>query len=299
MSDSVVAIDVGGTTVKGARYDADATREAHRSVPTPTDPAAVVDSIAALIESLIEPGTVSVGVVVPGVVDPVAGVARYAANLGWRDVALGSLLSARLSRRVAIDHDVTAATRTVSGANPSVGSLLFVSIGTGIAAGYAVDGTVWRGASGQAGELGHTCVVPDGELCACGQLGCLEVYASGAGIARRYRAAGGETGLGTGDIVLRLSGDPVAAQVWSEAVQALGSALATAVLLLDPALIVIGGGVAQAGSALLDPVRPELSRRLQWRSAPDIRTAPVDAGLRGAARLAWDSVGLVRAEVSV
>lgn len=299
MTDTVVAIDVGGTSVKGARYDADGTREAHRYVPTPTDPVAVVDATAELIESLIGPDTVSVGVIVPGLVDPVAGVARYAVNLGWHDVALGSLLSARLGRRVAIDHDVTAATRAICDAHPSVGSLLFVSLGTGIAAGFAVGGTVWRGASDQAGELGHTCVVPDGELCACGQRGCLEVYASGAGIARRYQAAGGETGLGADRIAIRTADDPIAAQVWTEAVQALGSALATAVLLLDPELILIGGGVAQAGSALLDPVRAELSRRWQWRSAPDIRTAPADAGLRGAARLAWGSIGAARAGVSV
>jgi glucokinase len=312
MTASVVALDVGGTSIKAARYDRHGTCEARRSVPTPA--AGIVDAIGSSARALLAPDTVSVGVVVPGLVDPVTGTVGYSVNLGWRDVALRAPLADRLPVPVAIDHDVTAATRAEA-VHIGAGSVLFVSLGTGVAAGFAVDGVVWRGTGNQAGELGHVCVVPDGEACACGQRGCLEVYASGAGVARRYRAAGGATGRSAGDIAARSgnhiaarsgnhiaagsAGDPIAVRVWDDAVTALAAALATAVLLFDPAVIVLGGGLSTAGSALIQPVRLELSRRLVWRSAPPVRAAHwgVDAGLRGAAMLAWRATDVAHAGV--
>jgi glucokinase len=293
---TVVAIDVGGTSIKAARYDRFGGRESGLTVATPRGGTGAVAAIAAAAASLMTSVTRSVGVVVPGLVDPALGVVRYAANLPWRDLALRSLLSDRLGCPVAIDHDAAAATRAeASVAEPDESALLYVSIGTGISTGYAVDGQVWRGSRGLAGELGHSCVVPDGEPCACGQRGCLEAYASGSAVARRYVAAGGAAGTQAADVVARRRTDPLAARVWDDAVQSLARALATAVLLLDPAVIVLGGGVSAAGPALLDPLAAAMSARLAWRPAPAMRVSrwPTEAGSRGAAMLAWDLVDAV------
>jgi glucokinase len=290
---TVVAIDVGATTIKGARYDRAGARESRLTVPTPSGEPDAVDAIAATAEALTTADTSSVGVVVPGLVDPALGMVRYAANLQWRDVALRSQLCDRLACPVAIDHDVMAATRAeAAAAGPGEDALLYVSLGTGICVGYALAGQVWRGFRGEAGELGHSCVVPDGEPCACGQRGCLETYASGSAVARRYTDAGGAPGSDAADVVARRGTDPLAAGVWNDAVQALATALSTAVLLLDPAVIVFGGGVSGAGPALLDPVAEAMSTRLAWRPIPPMRLSHwrTEAGQRGAAMLAWDLI---------
>ncbi len=297
---TVVAIDVGGTTIKGMRYDRFGRCEAGQGVPTPRGGPQALDAIAAAAKALMTAGTRSVGVAVPGLVDPALGVVRYAANLHWRDVALRSQLSARLGCPVAIDHDVAAATRAEAAvAGPGEDALLFVSLGTGVSTGYAMHGQVWRGFRGQAGELGHSCVVPDGEPCACGQRGCLEAYASGSAVARRYVDAGGPPGSDAAYVVARRRADPRAARVWDAAVHALGAALTTAVLLLDPGVIVFGGGMSGAGPALLDPVAAAMSSRLAWRTVPPMRLSHwrTEAGSRGAAMLAWDLIDAVVEEV--
>jgi glucokinase len=174
-----------------------------------------------------------------------------------------------------------------------VADCLLVVIGTGIAGVIVSGATVLRGAIGLAGEVGHMPVHPDGELCACGQRGCLETYASATAIARRYRAAGGSDAADAPAVVAARGSDPIAVRVWQEATAALGIALAGCTMLLDPAVIVLGGGLAGAGDALLVPVRTELGHRLTWRAVPPVELSPLgpNAGLFGAAILAWQSVG--------
>jgi len=281
----VIAIDVGGTTIKAAHFGPEGIRES-LSRATPSDPDEALAAIAALALQLREPGTRAVGVVVPGVVDSDTGVVEYATNLGWRDVALRAHLQALLDLPVTVGHDVAAAATAEAGG--AAGDLLFVALGTGIAAVHVQAGVAQRGATGTAGELGHVPIYPDGEPCRCGQRGCLEAYASAAAIARRYAAAGGDPDADARAIAARRDTDRVAAQVWQQAAEALGLALATATLLLDPALIVLGGGLSLAGDALLDPVRIELRDRLAWRSPPPVRVSELaaEAGLHGAALLA-------------
>jgi glucokinase len=294
MNSDIVAVDVGGTTIKGARYRRTGEILSSDSVPTPRDETAIVAAIVALCRSLRGPDTVAVGVVVPGVVDADAGIARWAANLSWRELPLRDLLAAELELPVVLEHDVSAAALAESAGGAE--DLLFVALGTGIAGGHVIRGDLWRGASGTAGEIGHITVDPNGEQCACGRRGCLEVYASAAGIGRRYVAAGGTEGSSAKDIAARLGSDRLAARIWQEAVDALGIALATDVQIVDPAAIVLGGGLADAGELLLEPVRKALAARLQWRPAPAVRAATFgsEAGRRGAAELAWR---LVSAEV--
>ena len=288
----VVAVDVGGTSIKAARVSAagELAHAAQVATPVADGPDAVVDAIRALVRSLAD-GAAAVGVVVPGVVDVAAGVARYAANLGWRDVPLAQLLAGDTGLPVALEHDVRAAgiaERRV-GRLAGAGDALVLVIGTGIAGVVIARGDAVRGAIDLAGEIGHVPVYPDGERCACGQRGCLETYASAGAIARRYAARTGTT-RSAEDIVARLANDADATAVWGEAVTALGLALATYTLLLDPAVIVLSGGLAGAGAVLRDGVVTALAERLLWRPVPPVELSPLAgrAGLRGAALLAWD-----------
>jgi glucokinase len=300
---TVVTLDIGGTTVKGARMTADGRELARFDIPTGAESGAdeVVRRVRAAATELADGSTVAVGLSVPGLVDTAAGVARHAVNLGFRDTPLAALVSAEVGLPVVIEQDSRAAAVAESeiGLGRGTRDLMVVVLGTGVAAGLIVDGRPVTGAGGSAGELGHLPVYPDGEPCACGQRGCLEVYASAAGIARRYVAAGGRSGTSAAEISAALGEDELATQVWAEAVAALGLALATSTLLLDPALIVLAGGLTGAGDALLHPVRTQLQAALAWRPAPLVATSPLGgaAGRLGAAILAWRAAGEVTADL--
>jgi glucokinase len=293
---AVVAVDVGGTSIKaaliGERGDV-----LHRiDVPTPVGDGtpAVVAAIRSAAAEVAAPGLVAAGIVVPGVVDVVTGTARYSANIGWRDVPLGALLGEDLGVPVAVDHDVRSAglaERTLGRAH-GVADCLVLVIGTGIAGVIVSGGAHVRGATDLAGEIGHVPVYPDGEVCACGQRGCAEAYASAASIARRYRTLAGRE-LDAAGVVAARASDPVAAQVWGAATDALALAVVGYTMLLDPELIVLGGGLAEAGAALLEPVQAEVAARLTWRPPPAIEVSSLGsrAGQFGAALLAWRAAG--------
>jgi glucokinase len=285
-SGSVVGIDVGGTTIKAGRFSSAGTLLDRSERRTPGVGAEIAGAVAEVAAQLRTGDTLGVAVVLPGVVDRSAGVVRWAVNLGWRDVPLRAQLASELGLPVAVEHDVTAAALAEQAATG--GDLLYVGLGTGIGAAHVVDGAVRTGATGLAGEIGHVTVRSAGEPCACGRSGCLEVYASGSGVARRYAAAGGPDGATAADVVAAQRIDPAASQVWSEATAALGLALATATLLLDPKRIVLGGGLSQAGAQLVEPVNAALSAQLPWRPAPPLSLATLgtDAGIRGAALVA-------------
>jgi glucokinase len=296
----VLGVDVGGTSMKAALVGEDgrATDIARAETPVADGPAAVVARIREFVRESAgssDRDLAAAGLVVPGDVDAASGLARYSANLGWRDVPLRDLVARDLGVPVVLDHDVRAAAvaeRTV-GAARGADDCLIVVIGTGIASVSVVRGHQRTGATGRAGELGHIPVWPDGEVCACGQRGCLETYASAAALARRYVAAGGTDAHTAQDVIARIGADATAAQVWQEATTTLGVALATVVLLDDPGRIVIGGGLSEAGEALLAPVRAELGDRLVWREPAPIVASPLgeQAGRLGAAVLAWRAAG--------
>jgi len=297
----VVAVDVGGTTIKGALVDARGRTTELRTVEgtgTGADAVArLVDLLVALRGSAERQGqqVLGVGVVTPGLVDAATGTVRYASTLGWTDLPLGAILSAELGLPVEVDHDVRSsglAERRFGAAGGAEDAVLVV-VGTGVAASVVSGGHAVVGALAAAGELGHVPVLPDGEACTCGQRGCLEVYCSGAGIARRWAAAGGAPGLDAAAVAARLGSDPVADRVWSDAVHALALGLASVTLLVDPATVVVAGGVSRAGEALLAPLRVELSRALAWREAPELRTSTLgtSGGRIGAAVLAFTASG--------
>lgn len=283
---NVVGVDVGGTSIKAARYDCSGEPEASVDVPTSVTGRRVVGLIVDLVRHLRTPQTLALGVAVPGTVDVAHGAVGYAANLQWRDLQLRELLAGPLQLPVAIDHDVRAA--AVAESRHVMGDFVFVSLGTGVSCADVQSGSVWPGGSGRAGEIGHVPVYPCGEPCSCGQRGCLEAYASAAAISRRYLAAGGTRQRSSREIARRLGNDRTADRVWAQAATALALALTSDILVFDPATIVLGGGLGEAGDLLIAPVRAEVAARLDWRSPPKIvRSAlgPV-AARNGAAILA-------------
>lgn len=294
----VLAVDLGGSSMKGAVVTEHGETVATERRATPAD--GIVD---ALIELLLELEAtalrfgytvIATAVVTPGIVDESTGIVRYASNLDWRDVPLLDLLGVRFEFPIVVGHDVRAAglAERLLGAAHGSDEFVLVPIGTGVAAALVTRGDTVTGASGAAGEFGHIPVVPGGELCACGQHGCLEVYASGAGLARRYAARGGMA-RSSREIVARLGADAIADEVWADAIRVLAQGLAIVTLLLDPEVIVIGGGFAQAGDALLGPVKAALADGLVWRDAPEVllSTVGTDAGRIGAAILAFQAAG--------
>ncbi len=239
---------------------------------------------------------VAAGVAVPGIVDAERGTAVYAANLGWRDVPLRALLTERLGGvPVALGHDV----RTGGLAEGRVGAgrgadrYLFVALGTGIAGAIGVDGRVEAGAHGFAGEIGHIVVRPGGIPCPCGQYGCLERYASAAAVSQAWAEACGDPEADAADCAKAVeSGDPRASAVWQHAVDALADGLVTALTLLDPRTLIIGGGLAEAGDTLFAPLRAAVEHRVTFQKVPTIVPAALGdtAGSLGAGLMAWDLI---------
>ncbi|KAA2262719.1 ROK family protein [Solihabitans fulvus] len=299
----VLAVDVGGTTMKGSVFDEDGRVRHSIVVPSTADDGEdPVKAVRALCRQLrddaIELGAApaGIGVVTPGIVDESAGVVKYAANIRFREVPLGAIIRDDLGLPVAIGHDARAAgvAEAVAGAGRGLDNFLLLPLGTGIAATVVLNGVPVPGAAWSAGEVGHMPIHPDGEPCSCGQRGCLEVYASAGGIARRYARLGGAPGLDSESIARAATVDPLARRVWDAATHTLGTALATLTLALDPACIVLGGGLAEAGAQLFDPVRETLRAALAWRSPPALLRS--DFGARaaqlGAAILARRAAGL-------
>lgn len=292
----IVALDVGGTSMKGAVLTSELARADVLRRPTPHGDAAagaVADTVAELVALAGQAGGAeAVGVAVPGIVDDERGVAVWSENIGWRDVPFRTLLGERTGLPVAVGHDVRAGgvAEIRLGAARGARNALVVPIGTGIAAAMVIDGHLCVG-NGYAGEIGHMPVGVD-EPCVCGGTGCLEAVASGPGVARRYaRRTGREADAGA-VAALAAEGDPDAAAVWDETIGFLGTALAAASALLAPEVIVIGGGLSRAGDRLLRPLAADLDRRLTFHRRPRLTTARFadEAGCVGAGLWARDLV---------
>ncbi|MFI6229931.1 ROK family protein [Micromonospora echinospora] len=299
----VVALDVGGTGMKCALVRPDGTVVHAERHPTDADrgPDAVVDTILDVAEGLADRARAdgltprALGIAVPGVIDEAAGVAVWSANLGFRDVPLRKLATERLGLPTALGHDVRAGGLAEArlGAGHDTRHVLFVAVGTGIAAAHVVDGSAAVGAHGAAGEIGHILVRPHGPRCGCGRVGCLEAVASAAAIGRRYAELSGLPGSTAADVVERaVAGEELAREVWSSAVEALADGLATGQALFDVQTMVLGGGLVRAGRHLFDPLRTALRERMTFHREPRLVAATLgdEAGCLGAALLALDSL---------
>jgi glucokinase len=302
--DCVVAVDVGGSVIKAALIDNSGVRHAARRIPTGGSDGqeAVMTRIEHLIESLraearlhgIEP--VATGVVVPGLVDEENGTVIASANLGWQQVPMLSLLQGRSELPVVVGHDVRAAglAEAAWGAARGKADVVFVAIGTGIAAALTVASRPYSG-GGFAGELGHLPIAGQAQPCGCGGTGCLETAASAAAIASRFnQATGSSSQLSAIEVAgLAAQGNKTAARIWGEAIDALGYALTVCVRLIAPEIIVIGGGLAEAGDQLLHPLRENVDGALQFKRPVEIRTTELAdmAGCAGAGLMGWQIAG--------
>ncbi|HET7474376.1 MAG TPA: ROK family protein, partial [Candidatus Limnocylindrales bacterium] len=231
---------------------------------------------------------------------------------GWDDLPLVRIVSDALDRPAVVDNDATAcalaewwfgAGRDRGAGGDPVRDLVYLTISTGVGGGLVLDGRVFRGAAGNAGELGHLTVDHRGRLCACGRRGCLEAYASGTNIAARAREALGSSAepsslrafpaVTARDVAeAAAAGDPLASRVWDETTEILGSAIANILDVFNPELVVLGGGVTRAWRQLLDPVR-DIGLRLAMpparRSGDVVLTAlGDDVGIVGAAAIAFE-----------
>jgi glucokinase len=294
---TVIALDVGGTVMKGAVLGPAMNALAETSWPTKRHlgPDAVVEAALAALEQLASNtdrrSARAVGLVVPGTVDVRTGTAVWSENLGWSDVPFRELALTRTGLPVAFGHDVRVAALAESrlGAARDRANVLFLAIGTGIGAALTVDGHLLE-ADGYAGEIGHV-KVEDSEPCACGGRGCLETVASAAAIARRYAQRSGRPVSGASEVLSHArSGDPVATGVWHEAVEYLAQALAVGASMVGPELVVVGGGLSLAGDALLTPLAKRLEELLTLQRLPDIVPATLGdrAACLGAGLLAWE-----------
>jgi glucokinase len=276
---AVLGVDVGGTAVKTWRDDASGGLA--DTVPTPRDDPSgerTADLIADLVRR--SGGVTAVGLAVPGIVDDAAGVCRSSVNLGWRDVPIGALVAARIGRPVVVAQDVRAGAageRLAGAGRGRPGSLLFAPVGTGLALAWVDEagmplGTPW---TGEVGQLRHRSGPHAGLR--------VEEVASAGGLARRFGATEAKDVLAA-----RSAGDGRADTLWTETVEALAEVLAWSIALTAPATVVVGGGLARAGAALLDPLRASLADRL--RDFPVTPVLPAACGTAaaaiGAARLA-------------
>ena len=313
---AAIGIDVGGTKVLGVLADTDGQVIEERRVPTPGRGDDLVQAICAVARAL-DPGSVPalpVGVGAPGLVDG-GGAVRFSPNLpGAAGLDHQGLVKAELGEReVLVDNDANCAgwAEARAGAARGARHALMVTLGTGIGGGILSDGRMMRGASGFAGEIGHLVVDPSGPLCPCGRSGCWERYASGSGLGRLAREAahagrslrllelaGGDPEAVRGEHVTAAAAeaDPGAVDVFERFAWWLAMGLANLANALDPEVIVIGGGLVEAGDLLLEPTRRQLGRLIEAGSLrPEVRVLPAGlgehAGAVGAALLALEAAG--------
>ena len=292
--DLVLAVDVGGTTIKAELVDRAGTVLASEQRLTPHGDHAR-DAVAEVGHTLLarrpDARVIGAGVVVPGLVDRAAGIATYSTNIGWRDLELVRSLGAEWRLPVRVGNDVASGGVAEHRLGAGVGTqdLVFVPVGTGIAASIVSGGHLVTGHRGETAEIGHLTVRP-GVPCACGGDGCLEAVASASAIARRYTTLSGHEVTGADDVASRLDTDAVARQVWQDAVEALADGLAVVSLIVGPALVVVGGGLSRSGDALLDPLRVALRERTPIVHPADVTASALGdrGGVVGAALLARD-----------
>jgi glucokinase len=308
-----LGIDIGGTKVAGGVVAPDGTilDTARRATPG-RSVAATEDAIADVVDELAarhDGPLVGVGIGAAGWFDRTGDTVLFSPHLAWRNQALRKELGGRLERPLWVGNDADAAAWAEYRYGAARGSdlALVITLGTGIGGGIVLDGRLQRGAHGVAGEWGHMRVVPDGRLCACGNRGCWEQYASGTALGHTAREVaqnspaaaadlldrvGGDADRLTGEVVATAAraGDPLANELICEVGAWLGQGIADLSAVLDPEVVVIGGGVSVLGEMVLAPARERLERALPgrgFRPGPRVVVAQLgaQAGLVGAADL--------------
>ena len=309
-----IGLDVGGTTFKAGVVTEDG-RIVHKdAMPTGierpyqeiiADMAALCKKVAA--DAGIEMSEIkSIGVGVPGLFDNKTGMIPFCTNLGWHDIPFVAEMKKHLDTPVYGDNDATVAglAESVAGVSAGIKDSVFLTLGTGVGGGIIIDGKPYSGAHGCGSEIGHMMIKMGGELCTCGNYGCFERYASATAIIREARkaiveypessmlaACGGDPEKLNAKIVIDAAraGDEAAKAVFGGYVQALAVGIINIINMLDPEVIVLGGGVSAAGEFLLNAVREAVKPMVFFKTMPYVRIELAqlgnDAGIIGAAML--------------
>jgi glucokinase len=307
-----VGVDIGGTKIAAGLVDEEGmlVEETRRETPA-TSPPEIVDAIADIVKELSGRHQIeAIGIGAAGFVDATRSTVLFAPNLAWRHEPLRQGVEARTSVPTVVENDANAAAwaEFQFGGGRDVQDMVLLTVGTGLGGGLVLDGELFRGAFGVGGEVGHLRVVPNGHLCGCGNKGCWEQYASGSALVREARAfarsgspqaapllerADGDAEKIQGPMVTEAArdGDVPARELLEDLGRWLGEGIASLAAVLDPAAVVVGGGVADAGDLLLEPARSAFARNLTARGHRpqlEIRLASMgnEAGIIGAADLA-------------
>ena len=309
-----IGLDIGGTGIQTGIVDDSGHILERSSVVTRTDLpfseqiAQIADCCVKMLEhggySLLD--VASIGAGVPGVADPKTGEVIFCTNLGWHHVPFREEFRKHIDKPVFIDNDATVAglAESVAGVSAGTSSSVFITLGTGVGSGIILNGRIWSGAHGVGSELGHAILELDGEPCSCGNRGCLERYCSATAIIRMAReqvvrhpessimtACKGDIQAINAKMVFDAAreGDPLGVKIFRRYVFCLAQALASVCNVLDPEVIVLGGGVSKAGSFLLDALRVEVPKYILYKDLPSSRIELArlgpDAGIIGAAML--------------
>jgi len=304
-----VGIDIGGTKIAGGVVDADGAIIEKLRVDTPVDTRALADVVVHMALHLCDGRDIAgIGVAAAGFISKDRSTVIHAPNIAWHDEPLRDILQARLPAPVTIENDANAAgwAEYRFGAGRGYSDMVMLTLGTGVGGAIVLNGALFRGGHGIAGELGHTRFIRDGLLCGCGQSGCLEQYASGRALQRAAEDIADHPGIGDALAAVRaekgeipgpavsrlvLAGDPGAVEALRRVATALGEACGGFQAVLDPEVFVIGGGVAQLGEDLLAPVRTAYETSLPGygdRPVAEFAIAQLvnDAGIIGVADLA-------------
>ncbi len=306
-----IAVDLGGTQIRAARYTVDGIQEARVAMATGAEDGmeAVLRRIQSAVRQVwpLEGDVAAIGLGAPGPLDFKRGILRFAPNLpGWVDVPLRDLLLDMFSVPVFVgnDADVAALGEHRFGAGQGVEDMIYITVSTGVGGGMIFDDRLFTGGNGMGGEIGHMAVDPHGPRCLCGNVGCLETLASGTAIARqaRERIIAGESSaleeMVDGDVSkitakevneVAQAGDRLARSVFEEAGTYLGSAIVSLMYMLNPSLFVLGGSVTRAGDLLFNPVNATVEARAPEAYKEQTRIVKVklggDVGLWGALAL--------------
>jgi glucokinase len=289
----VIGIDLGGTAIKLGRFREDGTCLQSLTVPTP-QPASPTDVLKAMVEAIaqLDPNqeAIALGVGTPGPIDASARISQVAINLAdWHNVPLADWLEAETGLPTTLGNDANCAGLGEAwlGAGRKFRNLIMLTLGTGVGGAIILDGKLFTGHQGAAGELGLITLNPDGPPCNSGNQGSLEQYVSIQAIRR-------QTGLEPSELGHRAkAGDPEALQFWQQYGQLLGTSLASLIYILTPEAIVIGGGISASAEFFFPAVLVEIEQRVLWSSRNGLQLLKAElgnqAGMVGAAKLAWQS----------
>lgn len=314
MTELYASIDLGGTKIAGALAGADGVIVVEKTIPTQSQDGAetVIRRMGELLQELAAQAgqtPAAVGIGAPGTIDLPEGVIKFMPNFpsNWRDVPIREWLGAMLDYPIYLLNDARLATlgELTYGRGKNIETMAFYTLGTGIGGGVVVHGRLVVGPLGAAGELGHHTILPDGPLCGCGNHGCLETLATGPAIAgkgvwlmqcgrapRLHEIVGGDAGRVTPKEMgqAAAAGDEAVLHELRQAAEYIGIGVANVVVTLHPAMVVLGGSVAQLGDVLFDTVRATVKQRVRMFPPDDVQIVEsqlgTKAGLMGGVALA-------------